>query len=473
MLAAIIVIFGLVSLLLIRQGTPLGHDESVYSLRARQFTMGTVPISYWRPYRAPGLPVILQIAWLGPATEPYLRIIVTTFGVIVVATTWFLGRLFGGVRVGLIAAGGVAVSSLILIGSTRVLPDVPGAALGLLTVSVYAWAVSRKRVSKLALLVPVLTLLSVLVRFGAPIPIAVGLVGVTLWRYQTALRSWLLISVTAALTLLVVSVVLFVPAATAWAQSPAYPGAPYAANAALRSASALAWYQGFADYWSLRSHIAGGSAGTLLLVGLLLGIALALRGKINIQGFWTAFGIGGVTVVILALTVHGEPRYLSPALPWLWVAAAFGLAAISRTWNTEIAIAVGVTVLVLTSLDSHRRATLQNEINTDRHQIVKEAATAIDAVTDDGMCSVITGDTAIVGWYSKCQTNRYDTTNVVVDHPSFPPGPRYLFWIEGGARQPEGDVLDAYRRLTNGIAFSAGQPGTGRRQYVEVYELDQ
>ncbi len=435
--------------------------------------MGTVPISYWRPYRAPGLPVILQLAWLGPATEPYLRIIVAAFGVIVVMSTWFLGRLLGGIRIGLIAAGGIAVSSLILIGSTRVLPDVPGAALGLLTISVYAWAVSRKRVSRLVLLVPALALLSVLMRFGSPIPIAVGLVGVTLWRYQTALRSWLLIAVTAALTLLVVSVVLFIPAATAWAQSPAYPGAPYAANAALRSASALAWYQGFADYWSLRTHIAGGSAGTLLLIGLLLGIALALRGRINIQGFWTAFGIGGTTVVMLALTVHGEPRYLSPALPWLWIAAAFGLAAVSRAWNPEVGMAVGITVLLLIGLDSHRLSYRQNQANTDRHQIVKEAAVSIDTVTDDGRCSVITGDTAIVGWYSKCPTNRYDTTKPVVDHPAFPSGPRFLFWIEGGARQPEGDVLDAYLQLTNGIAFSAGRPGTGRRQYVEVYEIDQ
>lgn len=473
LLAVIIATFGVVALLLIRQGTPLGHDESVYSLRARQFTMGTAPISYWRPYRAPGLPVVLQIAWLGPATEPYLRIIVAAFGIIVVASTWFLGRLLGGIRVGLIAAGGVAVSSLVLIGSTRVLPDIPGAALGLLTVSVYAWAVSRERVSKLLLLVPVLSLAAVLLRFGAPIPIAVGLVAITLWRYQAALKSRWLISVTAVLTLVVVSAVLFIPAATVWAQSPAYPGAPYAANAALRSASVLPWYQGFADYWSLRTYIVGGMAGTMLLVGLLIGLATALRHWRKCRDFWVALGAGGATVIVLAFVVHGEPRYLSPTLPWLWIAAAFGLAAVSRAWNREVGMAVGVTVLLLIGIDSHRRAYLQNEANTDRHQIVKEAAVSIDIVTDDGKCSVITGDTAIVGWYSKCPTNRYNTTTVDVEHPSFPEGPRFLFWIEGGARQPEDKVLNEYLQSTSGVPFTVGQPGDGRRQYVVVYEVDQ
>lgn len=473
LLTLIFMVFGAMAFATISQGSPLGDVESVYALRARQITTGTQPISYWLPYRAPGLPAVLQIAWLAPATEPYLRVVVAAFGAVLVASTWFMGHLLGGVRVGLIAAGGIAITPTILISTTQVWPDVPGAAIGMLTLAVFAWSVSRDHVSRWVLLVPVMALVTTFLRFGAPIPLAIGLVALTFWRRTTALASWRLVTLTAALTFSAVAAVLFVPGFTTWAQSGGSQTSPYAAIVSQNSANGFAWHRGFQDYWRTRSLLVGGGAGILLATGITGGILFATRRQIRRRELWLAVGIGIATASAISLVLHGEARYLSPAFPWMWIGAAFGLAEITRIWTKDLAVVVAATVFLLISLDTHERSGIQNQVNRDRHQVVKDAANAIDDTTTDYACSVITGDTAIVGWYSKCPTNRYDTNTVVVDNPGFPSGPRFLFLIDGGERQPEADVLAGYLETTVGDPLSFGDTDSGRRQHVEVYNVDQ
>ncbi len=89
--------------------------------------------------------------------------------------------------------------------------------------------------------------------------------------------------------------------------------------------------------------------------------------------------------------------------------------------------------------------------------------------TEDGKCSVLSSYVPQVAWYSACPTSRIDTRKVVVDYPSLPAGPRYLMLVECGKRQPDGEVLEGYLYTTDGLEFTAGDPGSGRRQYVEVY----
>jgi hypothetical protein len=55
-LAAALVSFLILALILIHHGSPLGHDEALYSARARELLHGDPASSWWRPYRAPGLP---------------------------------------------------------------------------------------------------------------------------------------------------------------------------------------------------------------------------------------------------------------------------------------------------------------------------------------------------------------------------------------------------------------------------------
>ena len=82
------------------------------------------------------------------ATEPYLRSVVTAFGVLLIVTTWWAGRSMFGRTAGLIAAAGISISPVVLGASTQVWPDVPGAALGMVVLAFYAWTLSMGTVTR-------------------------------------------------------------------------------------------------------------------------------------------------------------------------------------------------------------------------------------------------------------------------------------------------------------------------------------
>lgn len=470
-LAGIIVAYTALSVALIAQGAPFGHDEAVYSLRARHLTQDATPVFYWSAYRAPGLPFILQSAWLGPATEPFLRLLVAAFGVPLIVSTWIVGRTLIGIRVGLVAAAGVALTPTVLGAATQVWPDIPGAALGMAAIGLYTWAISRQRVSRWVLVVPVLVFFSTMLRFGAPIPIAIGLAGITLWGWRHALLSWRLIAATAILTFVAAVSVLFVPALTGWAQI-GDPIAPYAAISALTASRTSPWYQSLFDYWRFRDLLVGGFVSGAMMVGVGVGIVVAIQRSRIQRGFLTSLGIGVATALALAWFLHGEPRYLAPMFPWIWIASAVGLVALVPRLDRRTMIAAAVLLAVVFTADSYDRSGLQNDFNASQYQRIKGAARMIDDATEDEACSVLSSYTSQVGWYSHCLTRRLEVDEVVVDSPWFPDGPRYLYLVEGGKRQPEGDVLDEYLAVSTGPEYTAGDPGDGRRQYIEVHLVE-
>jgi hypothetical protein len=59
-IGVILFAYALAAALIVKEGGPLGHDESVYALRARDFHDGATPGPYWEDYRAPGLPWLLR-----------------------------------------------------------------------------------------------------------------------------------------------------------------------------------------------------------------------------------------------------------------------------------------------------------------------------------------------------------------------------------------------------------------------------
>lgn len=471
-LVGILVVYAVAALALISQGTPFGHDEAVYSLRARHLVQDAPPVFYWVAYRAPGLPFVLQVAWFGPTTEPFLRLIAAAFGVPLILSTWFIGRTLLGVRVGLIAAAGIALTPAVLGAVTQVWPDVPGAAIGMLAVAVYTWAVARENVSRWVLLVPVLVFAATMIRFGAPTPTAIALAGITLWAWRSALSSWKLITVTAALTFVAAASVLLVPAVTGWAQL-GEPISPYTAIAASQSSGTSLWIQTITDYWGVRSHLLGGLVGGAMVVGVASGIVVAVKDKGPRTAFWTVIWIAGITLAALSWLLHAESRYLAPVFPWMWIAAGVGLSALVPRVDRKILIpALAILAMALVA-DSYDRSGLQNDFNASQYQRIKDAARLIDDDAPDEACSVLSSYVGQVGWYSKCPTRRIEVDTVVVDSPWFPEGPGYLYLVEGGKRQPEDEILDGYMAVSTGPAFTVGDPEEGNRQYVEVYYVDQ
>ena len=118
------------------------------------------------------------------------------------------------------AAGGVALTPPLVLAATQVWPDVPGAAVGLLAVALFVWATGGERPSWwMTALVPVVAAATFL-RYGAPLPIAAGLLVVAVWRRRLLLRHPLPAIVTALAATAAVVAVLVVPRLTGAASAP-------------------------------------------------------------------------------------------------------------------------------------------------------------------------------------------------------------------------------------------------------------
>ncbi|KAA3637979.1 MAG: hypothetical protein DWP92_06925, partial [Armatimonadetes bacterium] len=436
-------IYVLLSVVLIFQGSPLGHDEAAYSLRARHLVEGMEPVFYWNAYRAPGLPFTLQLAWLLSPTEPYLRLIVAAFGVPLIGATAYIAHRMFGVRTAILSAFGLAMTPVILQSGSQVWPDVPGAALGMVAVAVYVFALDRSTASRWMLAVPVVTFLATIVRFGAVVPVGIALIGITMWRWSTALASRTLVGITAALTAFTGYLVLFVPAATGWAQI-GEPISPWSSIVRLAELNDLPWYLAFENYIRFSDLLIGGTASLFLAVGMVVAAVHAARGGDRSRDVWTALGIAVATFVALSLLLHGEPRYLSPVLPWLWIVGAFGIATLARIPDRTLAVSLAVVLCLFVAVDSLRRADARNDLNAESFTRIKEAADNIDANTDNNACGVVSGYVPQVGWYSHCPTKGYDLSQVSIDSDYFGDGPVFLMLVEGGKRQPQGDLLADY-----------------------------
>jgi 4-amino-4-deoxy-L-arabinose transferase-like glycosyltransferase len=463
-LAAIVALFLILTIALINQGTPLNHDESVYALRARHFVDGIRPGAYWSAERAPGLPFTLQAAWLIGGTEPFLRLVTSGFGVLLILATWWIGRTLFDRGTGLIAAIGVAITPTILMASNQVWPDIPGAAMGLLTLAVYNWAVSREEVSPWVLAVAPLAFITTLMRFGAPVPIAIGLIGLTIYRWRACWRSRWLVGAAAAMTTLAVVLVVFVPPLTGNVT------APLVAIRRHQAGNAFPWHQGFTDYADNISFLVGGVVGMVFILGIVAALVGAARRDLDRGAVAVSLGIGVATVIAIALVLHGESRYLSPAYPWMWMGGGAGLLLFARGTDRVVAGVTGALVLATAVVGSFDASQAQNRFN-EGFQTIETAATRIDASSKDGACTVITGYVPQVGWYSDCVTKPFNLFQVEVGESTPQGEPRFLFVVERGKRQPEGALFEDYLARTSGLEFMEGSPQLGPRRYVEVWRL--
>jgi hypothetical protein len=468
-LGAILAGFGVLAILVIREGSPLGWDEAVYSLRARDFAEAREAGDYWASYRAPGLPFLLQVAWWFEPTEPYLRLVVTGFGFLAVVATWALGRILFRPSVGLVAAGGLALTPTILASSTQVWPDVPGAALGLSAVAVFAWAAAGERVRWWAVAAAPIATLATLVRFGAPNAVAIGLTGIALMRWDVVWRSRPVVAATAGLTALGVGIVLLVPGVTGATSS------PY--SLVSDQAFKYAWNRGFTDFGKQLGFLAGGMIGAVMVLGVAAALFVAARGGVPSRPIWTAAGIGAVNALWVAISINGEVRYLSPAFPWIWITAAAGVVWLAGLLPRELAVTAAVLVVGISAIAAagYWERSVAATVFSDSNRTGRAIKAASLRIQDDAgaeACGVVVSYEPVVEWYSECETSRFDLDTVDVDDPDFPSGgPVFMLLAEDWRRQPEGDVLAGYLEIAGEPLFSFGEPGSGRGGYVEVFEI--
>ncbi len=463
-LAIPLVAFTLLGADLLGDGAPLGHDEAVYALKAKSIADGATSEYFWTAYRAPGLPISLLAVFPFGSTAPYLRLVVLGFGLITVGFTYLVAKELFGSRAGLIAAGGVAVTPAILASSTQVWPDVPGAALSLLTMWVVLLTTRGEKFSWWVVLAAPLAWLATYVRFGAPIPLALGIAIIVAYRWRAALRSVPQIVVLAAVSGVGIWAILFLPAITG------SRGAPYAAIRSLQERNAFPIYRGLYDYYRQSGLLLGGPAGFVMVLGVATSVVLAVRRVLDRRAVATTLGIALLSGLVIAVQLHGEYRYLSPVLPFLWIAGGAAIAALTRSWDRQLLITAGLIAIVAAGLSARTDAAVQNRFN-DTFATLQRASQELEDRAE-GPCGAITSYVPQVAWYSGCVTKNWDLDEVRLNPAGFPDGaPTYLFWVERGKRQPDATLTAEYTTQTQGLVFEEGVPGNGLAQYVQVWQI--
>ncbi len=414
---------------LIAEGAPLGWDEAVYALKARSIGLGTPTIG-WSTYRAPGLPALLSP--IVTSGESSLRLMVSAFGLIGVANTWWLARRLLGPATAAIAATGLALTPVWLTASTQIWPDVPGAVLGLAALTSVILATETDQLKWWGLLAVPLTFLATLFRFGAPIPIAIGLIIIGLARSRVFLRNPGRSAILVGGLLTAVALVLLVPAITAASAT------PLGSILRSRDANDFPITQGFIDYGARYQEVFG-ATGILIVV---TGVGLALTRAKHLRGYASMMaGAGLLTIVAIAAVLHGELRYLAPALPLLWIGAADGLASVtsglSRSPNTFLG---GLAVLVMMS----GALTYADDMNDwlYRWQGLRTVSNEIGANYGPA-CEIFTARAPVAAWYSNCDVASYDPSNLAaLSELNDDALPSFLLLLDTGGQIPEPDQFE-------------------------------
>lgn len=465
LLAAIVGVYLLVAFWLIAAGAPLGHDESVYALKSRQLHLGGTSAWYWNDYRAPGLPLLLQVTWLVSGTEPFLRLTVWGFGAAGLVLVWILGRMLFDAATGLIAAAGLALTAPWLASSVMVWPDIPGAVLGLAAITIVLAATGPSRTSWWIVGAVPVALAAVMVRYGALFPIGIGVLAVIVWRRDVVRRSLPQYLVATGATVAASLAVLLIPALTGATTS------PLSSMRTLQSENAFSVTQGIRDYAERAGFILGGYAGLLLIAGLGLGALYALRERQRRSAWLFVLAWMGATAVLLALILHGEYRYLSPVYPLVWLLAGWGLAETVRRIPREPSLVIGVVLAVLAPINAASSAGTETDLLAERFGDLRVVSRAIDAEHGYEECGVLTSYIPQVAWYTECVTRRFEPSPVLSSPFFAQPEADYLLLVTGGKRQPEGASLDAYMDVAGDVFTESGDPHGGNLEYAVVYEL--
>lgn len=461
-LVAIVVVvaaFMAAALWLIAMDTPLGHDEAAYAERAREIELGQPKARFFVAYRAPGLPWLLSVMPVGLGGSRF-RAVVLLFGVVLVVATWLLGRILVGPRAGLVAAALLALTPTMLLASTLVLPDVPGAAVGMVALVVFAAALERASLPWWVWSIVPLAVAATYLRFGSPLPIAVGLGVLALARWGRVREQLAHVVALGAATAAGMAAVLVVPALTGSSTS------PRAAIAARQAAKDRAAFGSLKDFWLQAPDNLGLVLVILAAVVMTLVIVrLLVRDEDVDRGTAVALAIGVLTMGALGYTLgHAETRYTLPVLPLLWIVAGSVLVHLAVRVLRSVAVVTSLVVVVLGSLVAVDQTRAVHEQLDRRFAVLAEAATAT-GTRPDLPCPVVTSYSPQYEWYSGCEAAAFADGRVP---DRFGGRDVSLVLVRNGKRQPSREAVEKRH----------GPPdltvGTRKRslQMVDVWRVD-
>lgn len=437
----------LVLLPLTLDGGTLGHDESAYGVKARQWLEGT-PGSGWAPHRGTGMSAYGYLVLALGGEEAGLRLMGLGGALALAAGSWALGRRMANPRVGAIASIGVIAGPAVLRRSTEYLSDVPTTAL-LVFCMVIVWREFNDRAALTYGLLWVLPLAwgAFYLRYQSALSLAlIALVVVGLWWPKIRQRPGPVVWV------VVLGVLGLIPHIV---QSMDLTGSLWGILLNTSSGAVRAYIgEGLGDYAGQIGWHLGGYVGPIALAAAVVGVITTWRSPETRRRYLFLLVPALVQVLALGLISHGEPRFIFFPLALVVVAGVMAI----DTWISERttawprALAWASCVLLVGSLALSAAGARESvDSRAASNEPVELAALEVVALAGGESCGVLTSYTPQVTYYSGCASVIFETGPTPEGHIARLAGEaRFMVLIENGKRQPVGPELQGFIDLTSG-----------------------
>lgn len=420
-------------------GGILGHDEAAYALKARSWLEGT-PDTGWSLHRAPGMSVVAASV-LPLSQEPVaLRSVAIAFSLGTVAAVWWLGRLVGSARVGLLAAAVFAVAPSFFHRGAEFLTDLPAA--GLLVVVaglLWRWLAQSAPSDRDLYTAAAVGALAVYVRYQSVL--SLGLLALAaVVTHPRHLRVRGIIGAAA------IAVALLAPHL---AYAVTVTGAPWGIVTLTAAAGGGAVPGGgISDYARDFPDLLAGQLGAAAMVAAVVWGWRSRGRDRQLAGFLLLPALG--QLLVLGFVAPGEPRFAFFPVALLTVAGA------KAAWDWADSLPAprrraGLAAVAVAALSSLAFHGVRMEINaSSRAASLAPLAVAAEVIRAEAgaACEIVTGLEPQMTWLTGCATRPFpeDTADLVTAGNEVV----YLVLAEGGPRQPQGEALAAYLALTEG-----------------------
>jgi hypothetical protein len=382
---------------MIGRGAPLGFDEAVYAMRIRDITEGGVRGFYWANVRAPGLPMLVApTAWFG-ATDQAVRAGVLASAVAGIGLTWLEARLLFDRATAIIAAVLLALSPGWFDTAWRLLPDIPGTTLALAAVVVLTLATQHERMRWWAVVVAPIAAVATAVRYGTPLLLGPALVAVVAVRWRAATRAPVVLTLTTLLTAGATAAVWLIPQVTGSSRPPVliFRGR--------QVAKAVPMLDSALDFAGRIPVLVGPIVGAAIVVGIAAALVAARRRQVAAAPVVACLGVAASCfgLLLVGVAVY-HVRYLTPALPFLTIAAGAGLAwAGAKVPGRTIVAIVAIAAIVVGAVPAFRTAAVTAQRLERRYGPTRTAAANLADVAPDS-CYVLSPLPQQTQWYSRC-----------------------------------------------------------------------
>ncbi|VAW06516.1 hypothetical protein MNBD_ACTINO02-1787 [hydrothermal vent metagenome] len=445
-------------------GAPLGHDESVYALKARAWLEGT-PATGFGLHRPVGMPAVAAvILWISDSTTA-LRLGAAITALLSLFALWRLSLIGGRSTAGMLTVVSFAASQPYLRRAPEFLNDLVTSGL-MIGVIIVVWSHFEGRYRALPLWVAsALTTVAFYLRYGsALIFIVIAIVSAATFRRRLKQHVRAISVATALLFVGIAPHLVYAQKTTGsilgiLAKSSEIAGRAYLGDGLVRYA-----------YW-----FPAKLAGTMLAVVMLIGVISVVRRwhtrtpTDRFDRYITLIALLSATAV--GLTIHGEQRYVFFNVLLLGLVGWSAVLTIARQWpdTTRRVATWGLTLTLAFSLGSGVfEARLRSDLMAD-HRAVLEAVG--DTIAGDRPCTVVTSYSPQLTWMSGCAAVSFATATLSSFRPQ-PGEPTYLATFENGKRQPGEKDLAALLERFRVVTVEPIESLTDRIGDAVVYQIE-